>query len=72
MELLASEIHNKNISFPDGEITNELEVFEYQYTATGVRYNAPAGYHDDCVNALALAWSMYVQEQPTNVKYSFL
>jgi len=55
MELLASSIHNNEIGFPDGSIKDELDVFEYQYTATGVRYNAPNGYHDDCVNALALA-----------------
>jgi hypothetical protein len=55
MELLASSIHNNQVSFPQGSIKDELDVFEYQYTATGVRYNAPAGYHDDCVNALALA-----------------
>lgn len=55
MELLASKIHSQEIAFPEGEIKNELEIFEYQYTSTGVRYNAPSGYHDDCVNALALA-----------------
>jgi len=55
MELLASSIHNNQVSFPEGTIKDELEIFEYQYTSTGVRYNAPAGYHDDCVNALALA-----------------
>ena len=55
MELLASKIHSQEVTFPEGEIKNELEIFEYQYTATGVRYNAPSGYHDDCVNALALA-----------------
>jgi hypothetical protein len=55
MELLASSIHNNQVSFPQGSIKDELDVFEYQYTATGVRYNALAGYHDDCVNALALA-----------------
>jgi hypothetical protein len=55
MELLASKIHSQEIGFPEGEIKNELEIFEYQYTSTGVRYNAPSGYHDDCVNALALA-----------------
>ena len=55
MEALASAIHQKEIGFPDNEIKSELDVFEYQYTATGVRYNAPAGFHDDCVNALALA-----------------
>ena len=55
MELLASSIQQKHISFPSGVIKEELEVFEYQFTSTGVRYNAPSGFHDDCVNALALA-----------------
>jgi hypothetical protein len=55
MELLASTIHNNEVSYPSGYIKDELDIFEYQYTATGVRYNAPTGYHDDCVNALALA-----------------
>jgi len=55
MELLASSIQKKEIGYPAGAITEELEVFEYVYTSTGVRYNAPQGFHDDCVNALALA-----------------
>jgi hypothetical protein len=55
MELLASTIHKGEVGFPDGMIKEELDVFEYQYTSTGVRYNAPLGFHDDCVNALALA-----------------
>jgi len=55
MELLASKIHKKEVFFPSGAIKEELDVFEYQFTATGVRYNAPSGFHDDCVNALALA-----------------
>lgn len=55
MELLASTIHKKEVFFPNGAIKEELDVFEYQFTATGVRYNAPSGFHDDCVNALALA-----------------
>ena len=55
MELLASTIQQKQIGFPRGIIKEELEVFEYQFTASGVRYNAPSGFHDDCVNALALA-----------------
>lgn len=55
MELLASSIQKKEIGFPDGAIREELEVFEYVYTPTGVRYNAPQGFHDDCTNALALA-----------------
>jgi len=55
MELLASTIHKKEVGFPDGFIRQELDIFEYQFTATGVKYNAPTGFHDDCVNALALA-----------------
>lgn len=55
MELLASTIQQKQIGFPAGVIKDELDVFEYQFTSTGVRYNAPSGFHDDCVNALALA-----------------
>jgi hypothetical protein len=71
MELLASEIQNKQIFFPDGTIVNELETFEYQYTSTGVRYNAPAGYHDDCVNALALAVKCR-NEHKTSGVYRFI
>ena len=55
MELLAQTIHQNQLGFPEGHIKSELEVFEYVYTSTGVRYNAPSGFHDDCVNALGLA-----------------
>jgi phage FluMu gp28-like protein len=34
----------------------ELQMMEASPTTTGFRYEAPAGYHDDCVMALALAW----------------
>jgi hypothetical protein len=53
---LQTAIHTQKIGYPEGEIVRELEVFEYQYSATGVRYSAPSGFHDDCVMALALAW----------------
>lgn len=55
MELLSSTIQKREVGFPAGTIKEELDVFEYQFTSTGVRYNAPTGFHDDCVNALALA-----------------
>lgn len=57
MEGLAVKIQSGAIKFPEGIIRKELEVFEYQYTRTGVRYSVPEdmGYHDDCVCALALA-----------------
>lgn len=55
MEGLVLAIHNGEIGYPEGPITNELEAFEYEYTRTGVRYSAPSGMHDDCVMSLALA-----------------
>jgi hypothetical protein len=39
-----------------GVLTAEMKRYEYVITANGhISYNAPAGYHDDCVIALALA-----------------
>jgi len=35
--------------------TNELKEFGYEITASGVKYSAPEGHHDDCVIGLALA-----------------
>jgi phage FluMu gp28-like protein len=55
MEGLALAIGRREVAFPDGVIRLELEAFEYVYTRTGVRYEAPPGMHDDCVMALALA-----------------
>ena len=37
-------------------LTNELKRYEYAVGPTGqISYSAPAGFHDDCVMALALA-----------------
>lgn len=55
MEGLAMAIQTNAISYPDNEIVNELDVFTYEYSRTGVKYTAPAGLHDDCVMALGLA-----------------
>jgi hypothetical protein len=55
MARLAVAIQRREVRFPEGVIRDELEVFEYAYTRTRVRYTAPAGLHDDCVCALALA-----------------
>ena len=70
MEGLASAIHQRKITFPKGHITQELEIFEYQYTSFGVKYSAPPGFHDDCVMALGLAWHHYVRNQAQG-RYSF-
>lgn len=55
MMSLQDAIQNKTTSVLEGVMQDELESFEIEYTRQGVRYNAPSGVHDDCVNALALA-----------------
>jgi hypothetical protein len=59
MEGLAVAIQQRDITFPEGVIPNELEAFEYEPTRTGVRYTAPSGMHDDAVCGLALAVSKW-------------
>lgn len=49
-------IQQRKVTFPEGNISDELSNFEYQFTNSGVKYSAPSGLHDDCVCALALAW----------------
>jgi hypothetical protein len=68
---LQNAIHTKSISYPEGVIVNELEVFEYQFTANGVKYSAPSGFHDDCVMALALAYQNFTQRMGSG-RYAFL
>ncbi len=68
MEGLALAIQSDGVSFPDGPIRAELDLFEYEYTRTGVRYSAPEGNHDDCVIALALAAELRRRLFPGMVK----
>ena len=68
---LQNAIHSKSIGYPDGVIVNELDIFEYQFTANGVKYSAPSGFHDDCVMALALSWQNWQSRMGKGV-YSFL
>jgi hypothetical protein len=70
MEGLASAIQQGRIGFPEGVIVDELDVFEYQFTAHGVRYSAPSGFHDDTVMALALAWQNHAIKR-RNGRYAF-
>lgn len=67
MERLASSIQQGTVRFPEGWLANELESFEYQYRASGVRYSAPEGLHDDGVCALALA----VQHHQAGLRNAF-
>lgn len=58
IENLALKIQQKAIKYPKIDVLiHELEVFGYEYSPVTrtITYNAPAGLHDDCVNALALA-----------------
>lgn len=55
MESLAVAIQRQEIFYPGGPIVSELELFEYEYTRTAIRYSAPEGCDDDCVCSLALA-----------------
>jgi hypothetical protein len=60
MNGLAVAIHQRKIQFPEGHIVDELNNFEFEYTRSGVRYTAPPGLHDDCVCALAMAYSQWI------------
>ncbi len=58
VQRLIVAIEQKQTSWPASwdVLTNELKRFEYDISASGaITYNAPAGFHDDCVIALALA-----------------
>jgi hypothetical protein len=68
---LVSAVQQRKITFPEGVITRELETIEYQFSATGVKYGAPSGFHDDAVMALALAWSHYQNFGQSAGRYSF-
>jgi len=50
--------------FDDPVLLSEVDSFEYEMLPSGVvRYNAPQGYHDDCVIGLALAnWGVQNSE----------
>jgi len=60
IENLAIHISDGTVSFPDLPLlVNELKIFGYveegRFGQKKVKYEAPEGYHDDCVMALALA-----------------
>jgi hypothetical protein len=61
VENLALAIAERTVRFPYvSALLSELEVYAAaQLPGGGIRYSAPAGYHDDAVTALALAcWGM--------------
>jgi len=71
MEGLVTSIQQGNVKYPDGILVDELSIFEYVYTANGVKYSAPSGMHDDCVCALALANKIFMKSQSMG-KYTLI
>lgn len=65
MQGLASALQNNEISVLEGTMQDELEAFEYVYTARGVSYSAPDGTHDDTVVSLALARERFTNKPAT-------
>ena len=59
IEDLIATVEAGELTAPDiAQLRHELSVFEYDVTPSGtVRYDAPEGFFDDCVDALALASS---------------
>lgn len=59
MQRLVAAFQGDELALPDTQeafwLVQELQAFEFLYTATGVRYEAPKGLHDDGVMALGLA-----------------
>ncbi|GAH31864.1 unnamed protein product, partial [marine sediment metagenome] len=50
IRILVRDEENGKVQF------NEMVIFEYEMTSSGlIRYQAPDGYHDDCVIALSLS-----------------
>jgi len=69
VEKLRIFIENKSIIIPDNEIVlDEFESFTQELTASGnVRYTAPVGMYDDCVDSLGLAvWRLPTIGQMVN------
>ncbi len=67
MEGLAVAIQRGEIKGIPENLAEELKAFLYEYTKTGVRYEAPPGMHDDGVCALALAVQRF-RTRPTGIQ----
>lgn len=67
MQRLITAFQAGTITIPSGSahqwLRTELESFEYEYTASGIKYEAPPGLHDDGVMALGLALHGYDRVQ---------
>lgn len=53
---LINAVQNGDLGILEGVVMNEMRNFTYIYSSNGnLKFEAPTGLHDDCVNALALA-----------------
>lgn len=71
IEKLSQSLEEKNILIPPKEVLiDELESFGYQMTDAGnLRYGAPEGLFDDCVDSLALAnWNLHGKKKTENIR----
>lgn len=68
IEGLAVSIQKGEIGIIEGILRDELEAFEFNYTGRTVKYEAPQGFTDDCVNALALVNRIKVFKGGTEIK----
>jgi hypothetical protein len=56
VEALMIALEQQSITFPnEPEILHELGIYQAEQTATGVKYTAPAGQHDDIVMSMCMA-----------------
>jgi hypothetical protein len=71
MENLAVTIENGQVQFPDiPELISELKMFSFERSDLSGRtiYNAPSGFNDDCVIALALLLKLsHTEPLQTNI-----
>lgn len=63
MEGLAVAISGGQVGILEGVMQDELEQFEFVYSNGRVKYSAPDGSHDDCVNSLALAYDCKINNR---------
>jgi len=74
IQRLVVGVEQRQISWPRSwtTLTDEMKRYEYEITPSGaITYNAPGGYHDDCVMALALANSERYQYRWTGGMRTF-
>lgn len=70
---LAQAVQGKQVGVLKGITQDEMESFEFVYNPTtgNVKYSAPEGEHDDCVNSLALAYKC-MRDKKNLLKFDYM